>query len=79
MWLGQDTQWARKDVSVGAGASPPPRHPLKLPPNHAAASGIVLAAETSRKIKREVLNKSARLASQLPVQLLSWCLALWGP
>lgn len=60
-------------------ARPSPCHPLKLPPNHAAASGIVLAAETSRKIKREVLNKSARLASQLPVHLLSWCLALWGP
>lgn len=30
-------------------------------------------------IKREVLNKSARLVSQLPFKLLSRCLALWAP
>lgn len=30
-------------------------------------------------IKREVLNKSARLASQLPVKLLTRRLALWAP
>lgn len=65
--------------TVGLLELPSPRHPLKLPPDHAAASGIVLAAEMSRRIKREVLNKSARLASQLPVQLLSGCLALQGP
>lgn len=63
---------------VGAGR-PSPCHPLKFPPDHAAASGIVLAAEMSRKIKWEVLNKSARLASQFPGRRLSWCLALWGP
>lgn len=53
--------------------------PATLAGSHPTTSGMVLAAEMWRRIKREVLNKSVRLASQLPVELLSWCLALRGP
>lgn len=53
--------------------------PATLSGSHPTTSGIVLAAEMWRRIKQEVLNKSTRLASQLPMERLSWCLALWGP
>lgn len=51
--------------------------PTTLAGSHPTTSGIVLAAEMWHRIKWEVLNKSACLASHLPVERLSWCLALW--
>lgn len=60
-------------------AQPSPCHLRWLPPDHVAVSGIVLAAEMSRRIKRELLNKSARLASQFHTGLLPGAWRSGGP
>ena len=70
---GEDTQGTQMSQQGWSLALSPPT----LAGSHPTTSGIVLAAEMWRRIKWEVLNKSSCLASHLPVERLSWCLALW--